>query len=121
MDSRETNYQRRTQLRRLGRLLRYAKPYRWGWVAIVAVTLLASASSVLQPWPMKILIDNVLMRHPFDARLRSLVEWLPGTGSAFGVVTWVALATLLLFALNSVFEVVLTFLWVRVGQGMVYT
>ena len=51
-------------------LLRYAMPYRTGWALLAVVTLLNIPFSLLQPWPMKILVDNVLGKTPMPAALR---------------------------------------------------
>jgi ATP-binding cassette subfamily B protein/subfamily B ATP-binding cassette protein MsbA len=108
------------QWRRLARLLSYTFPDRWRWLAIAVVTVGASAATVLQPLPMKVLVDNVLARQPLDESWGQLVYKLPGTHSAPGLVAWIAVTTLVLFALGSALEVVLTLHWTRVGQRMVY-
>ncbi len=55
---------RARRVRGYRRLLSYAAPYRRGWAAIVAVTLLSTAISLLQPWPLKVLVDHVLGGRP---------------------------------------------------------
>lgn len=105
---------------RLRRLLRYARPYRRQWVMIAAITLLGSAFSLLQPWPMQLLIDHVLGEQPMGAAARRVLQWVPGAGTAQGLVMWIALAGLFIFGANSAAEVVLNRAWIRVGQGMVY-
>ena len=102
------------------RLLRYALPYWRGWILIVVVTLLSTAFGLLQPWPMKVLVDNVLGNQPVDGTLASITARLPGAGTPQGLLAWVVLATLVVFAVNSMVDVVLTFAWIRVGQRMVY-
>jgi ATP-binding cassette subfamily B protein/subfamily B ATP-binding cassette protein MsbA len=102
------------------RLLRYALPYWRGWILIVVVTLLSTAFGLLQPWPMKVLVDNVLGNQPVDGMLASITARLPGAGTPQGLLAWVVLATLVVFAVNSMIDVVLTFAWIRVGQRMVY-
>lgn len=101
-------------------LLRYAVPYWKGWVLIVLVTLLSTASGLLGPWPMKVLVDNVLDDKPMPDVLARIADLLPGADSAQGLLMWVAVAGLGLFALNSAFNVILTWSWIRVGQRMVY-
>jgi ATP-binding cassette, subfamily B, bacterial len=56
------------------RVLRYLRPY-WK-LAVVSVLLILVATGVglLTPWPMKILVDNVLQRHPVPSEL----DWLLG-------------------------------------------
>jgi ATP-binding cassette subfamily B protein len=102
------------------RILRYALPYWHGWVLIAGVTLLSSAVSLLQPWPMKVLVDHVLGHQPAPAALAWAEELLPGASSPAGLLAWVVLAGLTLFAVNSASDVVLTFAWIRVGQRTVY-
>jgi len=101
-------------------LLGYARPYWRGWALIVFVTLLSTAFSLLQPWPMKVLVDSVLGDKPVTGAVAATVDALPGTGSTRGLLAWVVAAGLAIFAINSVVDVVLTFAWIRVGQRMVY-
>jgi ATP-binding cassette subfamily B protein len=107
-------------MKRYVKLLRYALPHWPGWALIVGVTLLSNVVSLLQPWPMKILVDQVLGHEPAPAALARAVELLPGAGHPAGLLVWVVLVGLLVFAVNSVSDVVLTFAWIRVGQRTVY-
>src|SRR4029453_13369671 len=90
------------------RMMRYAWPYRGGWSAIVVVTLLSSAFSVLTPWPMKVLADNVLGSATMSPAVSSVLGWLPGAGNTRGVIAWVAFSVLVIFGVNSIIDVVLT-------------
>ena len=107
-------------MKRYSRLLRYAVPYWRGWALIAAVTLMSNALSLLQPWPMTILVDHVFGQEPQSKAMTRVVGLLLGAGSPAGLLVWVALAGLAIFAINSVMDVVLTFAWIRVGQQMVY-
>jgi ATP-binding cassette subfamily B protein/subfamily B ATP-binding cassette protein MsbA len=90
---------------------------RWrGWSAIVVVTLLANLASLLTPLPLKVLVDDVLGH----GHAPGVLSWLPGTGDRYGLLIWVALAELMVFALTSVLEVASTYLWTVVGQGTVF-
>jgi ATP-binding cassette subfamily B protein len=111
---------KRTGVEQYRRLLRYAAPYRRGWLLIVIVTLVSSAFGLLAPWPMKVLVDNVLGSQPMPPALASIRDFLPGADTTAGLLGWVVAAGLFIFAVNSVMEVVLTFAWIRVGQRMVY-
>lgn len=91
---------------RTTKLLRYALPYRNGWMLIALLMFAAAALSLAQPWPMKFLIDRVLPPHD-------------GSAPA-GLVVWIALSGLAIFAINAIIESVLTRAWVSVGQKMVY-
>jgi ATP-binding cassette, subfamily B, bacterial len=110
----------RSVVSRLRRLLQYARPYRKGWLRIVGVTLLSSAFALLQPWPMKVLVDHILASRPMSPVLETTRSLLPGASTRGGLLIWVAMAGVVVFALNILAEVVLTFAWIRVGQRMVY-
>ncbi len=105
---------------RFARLLRYARPYRAGWAAILLATLVSTLFSVVSPWPLKVLVDHVLGGAPLPAWLGGIADALPGADARGGLIAWVALAGLVIFAVDSAVDFVLTFLWIRVGQGMVY-
>jgi len=108
-----------SRMRSYRRLCRYAAPYRRGWVTIVATTLLSTALSVLQPWPIKVFVDHVLGDTPMRGALAA-IERLPWAGTPGGLLGWVVLVGLLLFVVNSAVEVVLSLQWTRVGRRMVY-
>jgi ATP-binding cassette subfamily B protein len=107
-------------VRRYWRLLRYARPYWKGWAGIVVVTLLSTAITLLQPWPLKVLVDYLFGHKEISGPVASIISILPGADNEHGLLAWAVLATLLLFVAASATEVVLTTAWVRVGQGMVY-
>src|SRR5579859_7332213 len=88
---RETGLSRRASWRRL---LRYIWCDWKGWAGIVAVTLLSSAFGVMQPWPMKVFVDQVLGAMPLPEPLARFAELAPGTGSPRGLLVWVVLAGL---------------------------
>ncbi|HEX8249433.1 MAG TPA: ABC transporter ATP-binding protein [Pyrinomonadaceae bacterium] len=102
------------------RLLKYPVSYWRGWSFILIVTLLTTAFSLLQPLPMKILVDHVFDRKPVSEGIKTVLDWIPWTESAAGLLFWVAAAGLLIFAVNSTLDLILTFSWIRVGQKMVY-
>ena len=102
------------------RLMRYAVPYWAGWTGIGFVTLLSTVFSLLQPWPMKVLVDHVLGDQPMTRAVAAAAGWLPGSGSTLGLLAWVVAATLGIFAVNSLVDVILTLEWTRVGRRMVY-
>src|SRR5687767_3122195 len=108
-----------TSVRSRGRyrtLLRYAWPYRRGWTAIAVATLLTTAVGLLGPWPLKLLVDNVLGDKP----LPDALAWLPGVGSPETLLLWVVAGGLFVFAAAATLDIALTYLWIRVGQSLVY-
>jgi ATP-binding cassette, subfamily B, bacterial len=106
--------------RRYRRLSSYALVHWRGWIVIVAVTLSTSALAVLQPWPMKVLVDHVLGTQPMPEWLASARQWMPWADTARGMLGWIVVAFLAIFVINSVAEVILTIAWVQVGQRMVF-
>src|SRR6266704_3253887 len=102
------------------RLLRYGQRQRSLFAFVAVLTVAGSLLAALQPWPMKLLVDQVLGQKPMPG-------WLQGALSGLGVQTTpslllglVALGGLLLFVLNSAMEIGLTWLWTRAGRRMVY-
>src|ERR1700687_6412857 len=62
-------------VRLVARLLR---PYR-GWAAIILLaTLVETAMSLAAPWPLKIILDNVLGGHKPPHWLPHISKWIPG-------------------------------------------
>jgi ATP-binding cassette subfamily B protein/subfamily B ATP-binding cassette protein MsbA len=69
---------------------------------------------------MKVLVDNVLYGHPMPPRLARALEWLPGAATPANLVTWCALATVVIFLLGWAVGVASTFASIAFGQRMVY-
>jgi ATP-binding cassette subfamily B protein/subfamily B ATP-binding cassette protein MsbA len=102
------------------RLFSYATPYKRDWATIVAATLLSTALSLLQPWPLKVLVDHVLGDTPLRGTPAAVVERLPWAAAPGGLLAWVVLAGIFVFAVNSAVNVVLALQWTKVGRRMVY-
>ncbi|HEX5421260.1 MAG TPA: ABC transporter ATP-binding protein, partial [Gammaproteobacteria bacterium] len=107
----------RAQIRRL---LSYAKPYRRGWFRIAAMSTVAGVVALAQPWPLKVVVDQILGQQPPGGAIAWLVQVLPGASSRTGLLAWAALASLPLFLLSGLIEYRMALGWLRVGQRMVY-
>lgn len=106
----------KTQLR----LLRYVQPH-WRDLGIILVTMaLGIGLDVLRPWPMKLLVDQVLGQQPVPAQLRQLLASLPGPHRVEGLLVWVCVSTVLIFLLGTLMSMATTGASVRLGQRMVY-
>jgi ATP-binding cassette subfamily B protein/subfamily B ATP-binding cassette protein MsbA len=112
--------QTRGGLRKYRLLLAYALAGRREWGLIVVVMLFSSVVTLLQPWPMQVVMDHVLGEQPLPEWLARCAALVPGAGSPRGLLAWAVLAGLLIFAANSAADVVLTRTWIQVGQRMVY-
>ena len=78
-------------------------------VALILMSGLFSAVTVLQPWPMKVLVDYALGNAGKIAVL-----------SASAMIWGAAGATLGLFLINALLDVVVSWTWMATGQRMVY-
>jgi len=105
---------------RYQRLFGYTLRYWRGWVLILLCSLLCAAFGLLQAWPLKILFDHVLGQAPMAPTLAHVLAPLPFTTTPHGLLAWVVLAGLAVFAFNSAVDVALTTAWIRIGQRMVY-
>src|SRR5215218_4707214 len=101
-------------------LLNYALPYTRGWLGIAAAMLLSTAVSLVQPWPLKILIDQVLGGAPAAGTLQTVISWLPAASTRQGLLAWVVAGGIAIFVVNSAVDFVLSMEWTRVGRRMVY-
>lgn len=101
--------------RRIARLLAYALPYRAGWAVILLLSFLLTIVSLAQPWPLKVLLDNVIGVEPPGP----VLSLLPGAPSKGVLAGWVALAGVIIVAVNLLTDAAMTRIWIRVGQRMV--
>src|SRR5215475_11929381 len=108
------------------RIGRYKKPLyyiarQWRYLAfILALTLLYSATAAMQPWPMKILIDHALRHDTLPAALPSVLDRLALPATPSSLVLMACIFSLLVFGVNCLISVVLSWAWAVAGQRMVY-
>jgi ATP-binding cassette, subfamily B, bacterial len=101
-------------------LIKFPLRYLRGWLLILAVTAAATLFNLLQPWPMKVLVDNVFNGANLSPSVDAIVGAFPWTDNRYGLLLWVSLAGVIIFAVNSALDIILTFAWIKVGQRMVY-
>ena len=89
-------------------------------VAILLLTLVSSATTSLQPWPMKFLIDYAVQGTEVFGPLATLLGKFGMQPAPTVLVVVAAIASLIVFALNSVLDVALSLSWNVGGQRMVY-
>ncbi|TMB16866.1 MAG: ABC transporter ATP-binding protein [Deltaproteobacteria bacterium] len=81
----------------MGRLIEeLLRPYR-GWLAIILLaTAMETAMGLAAPWPLKIVLDNVIGGDQPPGWLRQIASWLPGDGvmqtAAFAAISTVIIA-----------------------------
>ena len=102
------------------RLLRYLHPRPADFLVILSTMSFMIALEVLQPWPIKIMVDQVLGQQPVPNSLRQVMNILPGPSGEQGLLLWLCIATVLLFAVSTLLAMVHTRAAVRLGQHTVY-
>ena len=91
-----------------------------GLMVIVMVILLEPILTVLKPWPLKVVIDNVLSGMP----LLDILTWLtnlPGASTSEGLLAWMAAATVIIFLLSQMLSISRSYIEIKVGKRMVYS
>jgi ATP-binding cassette, subfamily B, bacterial len=105
------------KLRRQLRLLRYARPHR-GAIGLLVATMAADIGlDLLKPWPLKLIVDNVLGHHPTPAAVTSII---PGTSDPHLLAAIAAAATVLIFLLSTSSSALYNYVSLRIGQLMVF-
>jgi ATP-binding cassette subfamily B protein/subfamily B ATP-binding cassette protein MsbA len=97
----------------LRRISPYLRPYRWRLLGAIALVFGISLAEVAKPWPLKVVVDNVLGGAP-----------LPGLGfperlSPSALLAAAAVALVLLYAALGLLQVVSNYVTIDIGQRMV--
>ncbi len=99
-------------VRLVSRLLR---PYR-GWAAIIFIaTLIETAMSLAAPWPLKVILDNVLGGRKPPHWLHHVSKWMPGH-SVIRIAAAAAIATVLIAAIGALASYIDNYYTENVGQ-----
>jgi ABC-type multidrug transport system fused ATPase/permease subunit len=94
-------------------------PYRWRLALLAVVSVIEVAVGALTPWPMKVVVDNVLVGHPLPRWAHAIVDPLGGS-SAIGLLAIVLVAGLVLQIASQFISMWHTQIQVDTGQRMVY-
>src|SRR6266536_3192085 len=114
-------YRRRLQpMQKYRRLTQYARPHWRFFLLIFILTIAASAAAALQPLPLAFLTDHVLGVIPLSPAVRAFFNALSLEPTPAHELAFAVLGGLVLFGLNSVFEIGLTWAWTLGGRRMVY-
>jgi len=108
---------RNGKLGRQLRLLGYARPHRRAIGLLVATMVADIGLELLKPWPLKLLLDNVLGHHPAPAVLVALV---PGAANPHVLALVAAGATVVIFLLATSSSALYNYFSLRIGQRMVF-
>jgi len=98
-----------------GLIAELLRPYR-GWLAIILLaTAVETAMSLAAPWPLKIVLDQVIEGEQPPGFIASLARSLPGEG-VLRIALFAALATVLIAALGAIASYVDNYYTESVGQ-----
>lgn len=100
-------------------LLGYGLPYRLSFVIFVGLMILEILVGLLVPWPMKILVDNVLGGETMPAWLESLINTFSLGGGKVALLVAVCVGGLIIGLLSELVSLGHTQLQVNIGQRMV--
>jgi ABC-type multidrug transport system fused ATPase/permease subunit len=81
--------------------LKLARPYRKWIIFILTAMLIETAMSLLTPWPLKIIIDNVVGHHPLPGSLKWMDDFFPAE-SKFQLATICAFVFVGIAAIGSI-------------------
>jgi ATP-binding cassette, subfamily B, bacterial len=98
------------------RVLHYLRPY-WNLaVGSVIITVASAAASLLVPWPLKLLVDNVLGSQPIPPFLSGLVP--AGAGDRTGILGLVIFGGLFVALMVNVLDVLENYVNTKLNLGM---
>ena len=103
--------------RRQLRLLRYARPHWRGLSFMSGAMGFDLVLNLARPWPLKLLIDNVIGHH----RIPGAVSWLPGATTRHGLLVWVVVAEVIVFLAGTLAGMASDFASLKLGQQMTWT
>jgi len=96
-------------------VLELIRPYRGGLAIVFAAMLVETVMSLAAPWPLKIVIDNVVGTHKLPEWMAWMPHVLPGEGK-MGLAALAAIGTVLIAALGAVASYIDNYYTESVGQ-----
>jgi ABC-type multidrug transport system fused ATPase/permease subunit len=102
----------RDMFRLVARLLR---PYQAGVAIVLVATLVETAMSLAAPWPLKIILDNVLGGHKLPHIFHHISRWMPGHHVA-RIAALAAAVSVMIAALGALASYVNNYYTESVGQ-----
>ncbi len=97
-------------------ILSVVRPYRGSLVVILLAMIVQTVMSVAAPWPLKIVLDNVVGTRPLRPWLDHLLHPLLGSGTKMQIAAAAAIVTVLIAVLAAVAQYVANYYTTSVGQ-----
>jgi ATP-binding cassette subfamily B protein/subfamily B ATP-binding cassette protein MsbA len=108
----------------IGRLCLWSRGHaRRRWAAlggILTVMLLKVGLDILKPWPMKVLVDQVISEEPIPQSLAGALESLPYGVTREGLLIWCVVGTVVIFLLVWALGLATSLLNISFGKRMAY-
>src|SRR5688500_6785737 len=101
-------------------MLRYPLRRKVALAAVTATMLAGSAMRMLSPWPMKVIVDNVVDGKPLPRAVAPWVAMLPFADARDGLLAWCVAATVLLFLAGWADGLAGAYAGGMFGQRMIY-
>lgn len=92
------------------------KPYRGSLVIILIAMLLQMAASVASPWPLKIILDNVVGEHKLPSWLSDFLRPFMSGGTKMEIAAAAAIALVIIAGVGAVASYVANYYTTSVGQ-----
>jgi ATP-binding cassette, subfamily B, bacterial len=96
------------------KLLRYVQPHRRGVGLLMLLALSSVALTLLAPWPLKLIVDNVLTGQPLPLAA-GWIQFLPSGDGTFGELLWLTIGTVLLFLGKEAAEIARAYIQEGIG------
>jgi ABC-type multidrug transport system fused ATPase/permease subunit len=100
----------------IGLIRTLVRPFRGTLLVILLVMIAQTAMSVAEPWPLKIVLDNVIGSHKLPHWLDHLLSPLLGSGSKMQIAFAAAIAAIVIAALGALASYVAHYYTTSVGQ-----
>jgi ABC-type multidrug transport system fused ATPase/permease subunit len=97
-------------------ILTLVRPYRGTLLVILLVMIAQTAMSVAEPWPLKIVLDNVIGSHKLPHWIEHLLSPILGHGSKMQIAFAAAIAAIVIAALGALASYVAHYYTTSVGQ-----
>jgi len=92
------------------------RPYRGSLAAILAAMLVQTAMSVAAPWPLKVVLDNVVGVHHLPPRAAAFLQPFLSEGNKMSIAAVAAIATVLIALLGAIASYLGNYYTTSVGQ-----
>jgi ATP-binding cassette subfamily B protein len=108
-------------MRRYLHLLRYLRPHRVALGRFGATMLAATVIGLLEPWPLKLFVDNVAGGKTDPGWLQSALHVLPGPDGPRGLLFWVVASTVALFVVGTLISMANSLISTTLSQRMTFS